>query len=494
MDAYLERTNRPRHPYCTPSSSSASCDNGKAPVRSVQAVTSESATPELSIEKSCPTSISTQRSVTPPHELPSNEAYLGSQFEIKWHKLKYRKVAITGKIGYKVSHKKQFAPSFKESSIWEYGADLEWIYKGEQRHVWLCKICHEHKKYDQGFYILNGYDSVRNHLAREHRIAWDNDGKRIEVIKDPMQSKLAMGKATNRTTVENAPFDTKGYLRATLDWAIKQDLTYRQVTSQDTRDILSFDRPQIDSTLWQSHTTLSKYIIEAYKLRFVDISNLLQNAVSKIHLSCDIWTSTSGLSLLGIVTHFLGTFNTSLASPLTVIDENKKHRTVLIGLRRLFDRHSGVNIAICLAAVIEQYRIASNLGCLMADNASNNDTMVSELTKLIPSYSKDRRLFCVGHVINLIVKAALFGDGISKFERQISGASDQETFELWRQRGIIGRVHNIVLYIMPSDQRRQELAKYAKDPSVSEDQLFDSVINLVKDGGGKFCTHISCRI
>ena len=147
-----------------PSSSSAHSNKGKAPVQDARVITSESATPELSIKTPCPIYTS-QQFGTPPHELPLKEGYLGSQFEIKWHKLKYQRMAVTGKIGYKISHKKQFAPGFKESPIWEYSADLEWIHKDELCHVWLCKICHENKKYDQGFYILNGYDSVQNHLA-----------------------------------------------------------------------------------------------------------------------------------------------------------------------------------------------------------------------------------------------------------------------------------------------------------------------------------------
>jgi len=88
--------------------------------------------------------------------------------------------------------------------------------------------------------------------------------------------------------------------------------------------------------------------------------------------------------------------------------------------------------------------------------------MIQALSKQIPGVDLTKRLFYAGHIINLVVKAILFREGISRFKRDLIGASDQETFELWRKFGVIGKVHNIVKYIMRSDQRRQELEKHLK--------------------------------
>jgi hypothetical protein len=33
---------------------------------------------------------------------------------------------------------------------------------------------------------------------------------------------------------------------------------------------------------------------------------------------------------------------------------------------------------------------------------------------------------CLGHIINLVVKALLFGKGVSKVERELAGASSEE--------------------------------------------------------------------
>ena len=67
----------------------------------------------------------------------------------------------------------------------------------------------------------------------------------------------------------------------------------------------------------------------------------------------------------------------------------------------------------------------------MADNATNNDELYEHLSKslFIP---KRERLRCIGHILNLTVKALLYGKGVSKLERSLIGASDEAKFDLMR--------------------------------------------------------------
>ena len=73
--------------------------------------------------------------------------------------------------------------------------------------------------------------------------------------------------------------------------------------------------------------------------------------------------------------------------------------------------------------------------------------------------AKKERLWCVGYIINLIVKALIYGKGVSKLERLMIGASEYAKFDLMRQRGSIGKVYNIVKYIMRSTRRHKDFAK-----------------------------------
>lgn len=95
------------------------------------------------------------------------------------------------------------------------------------------------------------------------------------------------------------------------------------------------------------------------------------------------------MSLLGVVGH--------------LIDEGGKLQSILIGLPRIRGSHTAENIATALAAVIQKYQFEHKLGCLMADNATNNDELYEHLSKslFIP---KRERLRCIGHILNLTVQ------------------------------------------------------------------------------------------
>jgi hypothetical protein len=71
-----------------------------------------------------------------------------------------------------------------------------------------------------------------------------------------------------------------------------------------------------------------------------------------------------------------------------------------------------------------------------------------------------RRLRCLGHVINLSAKAFLFGTEYDAFEKDIESTKEKsellQELKLWRRRGPVGRLHNIITYICRSPQRREK--------------------------------------
>ena len=73
--------------------------------------------------------------------------------------------------------------------------------------------------------------------------------------------------------------------------------------------------------------------------------------------------------------------------------------------------------------------------------------------------AKKERLWCVGHIINLIIKALIYGKGVSKLKRLMISASEYVKFDLMRQRGSVGKVYNIVKYIMRSIKHYKDFAK-----------------------------------
>jgi hypothetical protein len=147
----------------------------------------------------------------------------------------------------------------------------------------------------------------------------------------------------------------------------------------------------------------------------------------------------------------------------------------LLGLRRVLGTHSGENIARLVTAVIEEdYQLTDRIGYFMLDNITSNDICVREiLAKLRPNLDyKNRRLRCFGHIINLAVKAFLFGKDPEAFEIEADIYSklerEEKELEVWRKLGPIGKLHNVVTYIRKTPQRREAFLKLASEEATIE--------------------------
>ena len=160
--------------------------------------------------------------------------------------------------------------------------------------------------------------------------------------------------------------------------------------------------------------------MNTYHERVADVRTSLAKSRSKINLSFDAWSSLNHRSLLGIVAHW--------------IDENRTLKTALLGLRPL-KGYTGSDMADALIPVMKLFNIGGNkLRAFQMDNATSNDTAISALAVRIPRINaKELRLRCFGHVVNLVVKALLYGSKSSTLQQELGAdASDDEaTFKIW---------------------------------------------------------------
>ena len=79
--------------------------------------------------------------------------------------------------------------------------------------------------------------------------------------------------------------------------------------------------------------------------------------------------------------------------------------------------------------------------------------MIDAIEETVLGIGRNCHLRCVGHILNLIVKAIFVWRG--DFNSDISGASDAEAYAIRRWFRALGKIRNSVKYIMRSDQRRQ---------------------------------------
>ena len=59
----------------------------------------------------------------------------------------------------------------------------------------------------------------------------------------------------------------------------------------------------------------------------------------------------------------------------------------------------------------------------------------------------------MGHIINLISRAYLYGQDTASSDRDFKAAGDGKRRQMWRQRGALGKLHNLVQHVMASGKR-----------------------------------------
>ena len=107
------------------------------------------------------------------------------------------------------------------------------------------------------------------------------------------------------------------------------NLSFEQATSSITIAMFQLLCGRTKALFYTSATSLGYLINDSYLRRQDEIQLLLYGAKTRIHISSDLWSATNGLSLLGVVAHFL--------------DALHKHRTVLLALPRVARKHDGPN-------------------------------------------------------------------------------------------------------------------------------------------------------
>ena len=218
-----------------------------------------------------------------------------------------------------------------------------------------------------------------------------------------------------------------------------------------------------------SGTTIRNWIEEEYQYTMTAIKGVLASSYSKIHISFDLWTSLNGYALCGIVAHFVG--------------QGHFARSVLLGMKRMRAGHSGEDIAEVVLQVLHQYGIINKLGVFVADNADSNDTAIKALMKEIDPYIKDvapYRSRCLGHIINLAAKAFIFGNNSDAFEAVTELVDETTPMDsqvirdaqaAWLKKGAIGKLHNLVVFIRSSPQRRAAFMRVTVDDRNSDGEF-----------------------
>jgi hypothetical protein len=362
-------------------------------------------------------------------------------------------------------------PSQPSSWIWAHDAPDKPTHRQfhldkDGREAWKCRYCLEKKWPLSVTYARSGgTGGPTRHLHTKHRITkdvleaeYDDSGAKStqQSSTEPNSSRpgsIAMvfqqqnetQRPRKRVRITKLEEVDPAYLKELFqNFIIANSLSFRLCESASFRAFLVGINPCVDELLPTSHGTISAGLLDRYEVEKGKIRALLGSALSRIHLSCDNWTcDNAGKAYMGITARFA--------------NNHGRHQLVL-AIKELLGSHSGENMAEIFLQVAQDFEIHDKIGFCNADNASPNDKMADHIEETLYECglrwkAKLNRLRCVGHISNLAVQALLFGKHPNKdLDPDLPSVEDMAN---WRKASSLGILHDLIVWIYGSPQRRK---------------------------------------
>jgi hypothetical protein len=369
-----------------------------------------------------------------------------------------------------------------QSPIWQWGSDYINL-ANPDHHSWRCGLCIKDHLID---FKHDANTNTRRHLQAAHEIDLDKSTARKrsrEVLEEESEEKgkkEAKGQPIVKGLIQMVNLDTFRY--HLIRWVVERHIPFTVVEDVNFQQMLQSLNATVKDHLVKNGDSVRNWIEDEFVEAKRTIQEVLRKAKSKIHISCDLWTSPNGYTMCGVASHFIGC--------------QGRCQSVLLALKRMRAGHGGAEIADIIIDVLKQYGIGDRLGIFIADNADSNDVAWKEvLRQLHPERDAvASRSRCLGHIINLAAKAFLFGQNTEAFESVVDSVNDSSSQDSeimrkaqaeWRKRGPIGKLHNIIVFIRASSQRKEAFKRNVVGGKVDGKfisqiyHLFDKHLSLV---------------
>lgn len=388
---------------------------------------------------------------------------------------------------------KHFAPTppsrvQSSSWVWKHGEAISDARTGVT--YWMCRTCYDKSPADRRVVFCRrtskGTNQLRRHMS-QHGYNEDGSMKSRKRKASPRQESI-VNTLKRQKTAQQSIFNKHDWKSVFLEWAIVDDISLRKTASNRLKRMACYRNPIMEPFFPGGHATTRVWVIKLFEVTKPHIRLSLANARSRITISFDGWKSDNELDLLGVFAHYF--------------DEQYQLKTVLISLLPTYGNHTGEEQARCLLAVLKDYQITTKVGYFMADNATNNDRAIEVLKNDLNIEPHKQRLRCACHILNLVVKAMLYGvdsdcidnacnpqldaqakpedlddsDIVQQFEAVQRVTDEQARLRAWRKKGPLGKLHNIVVHARFSAARR-EVFKAKQRASSPDERIFELVLN-----------------
>lgn len=347
--------------------------------------------------------------------------------------------------------------------------------------------------YCSRFYkVSGGTGGIARHLKERHQI--DPSASSVAIKRQQegksIDAAILRGAEINLAAQEKRKAELMGiHLDKTtleylyIQWTVFEDIPFNQVAHRGFRTFLEYVNPVANRLLPNAGSTIRLHAQGLFEEGKKRIRHILGTALSDIHITCDMWTSPNNLALLGVVAHFT--------------TEKAELISITLALKELQGNHTGENEALLVQEVLQDFQFRGKLGYFVMDNAHSNDALIRSVAENLNDKGvaydwKQRRPRCNGHVINLAVQAFLFGQQVKDYEflEEAEDAPSNVQLTQWRKLSPLGKLHNIIIWIMGSSKRIQAFKNRSgglmphRDNGTRWNSWFD-MLNWAKTGSGR---------
>jgi hypothetical protein len=126
--------------------------------------------------------------------------------------------------------------------------------------------------------------------------------------------------------------------------------------------------------------------------------------------------------------------------------------------------HTALNLSQQLSLVLRHFKLQESFGNAVTNNASENAACLDLLGDELDVDTSKRHVRCMGHVINLVAQEILFGQDAESFEESVTNVTAIEVeLQIWRKKGPVSKLHNLIRYIYSSESRRALFEKVQRE-------------------------------
>jgi hAT family C-terminal dimerisation region len=358
--------------------------------------------------------------------------------------------------------------------FWAHGYDVHGRTRSSSSSssVWLCHHCIKQKVPKPKAYVSSNSRNIESHLGKAHGLFNPDPSKAERYVPElPLAQRTIHDFTAKKRKKDDfhdellVRFDKTTFQRLLIQWIADANLPFRISEHKGLRKIFHYLNPLVEETSANlTHESIRSRIVNEFNTYKAHVIETLLRSPSQVHIAFDGWTSRNRHSFFSINAFFLD-------------EETFQPRKVVLGLPNLTMAHTGENIAEAVAEILDDFELVAHkkVGCLILDNASNNDRAVDALGhKFRWQNPLGRRIRCFGHILHLVAKALLSINDGDAFEEDL----DPDDFSEWIKRGPVGRLHNLVVWVNRSNKVTGILRKLQED---DPDKNYPGTLDVILD-------------